>query len=193
MEVLQRAYITLEVIAAPLDQVAERFARSTLHGVKWKQTAFVFPEQPNSASETDTPMILWSPVNSPNLTAFMPQMKSSDYFVIAYATSSFHFSAATIRTSVDTEEWPINEFIVYENGVRRRIVRAMRDSPRWEFFADGEPLPYEDVTRYARRRIRDRFVREDVLNALESWGAPVRHPAFWQTAVPAFTFSRLDA
>jgi hypothetical protein len=120
----------------------------------------------------------------------MPSVQSGDYFVVEYANSRFKLPAAAIRATTPNVEWPVNEFICYEGGTRRRVVRAMRDSPRWDFYSDGEVLPCEALESYGRRRVRDRLTREDLLSYLEAWGAPVRSDEFWRSSEPAFTLLR---
>lgn len=38
-----------------------------------------------------------------------------------------------------------------------RSIAAMNDGGRWVFNVIGEPLPFEDISAYKRRRVRDRF------------------------------------
>lgn len=65
-------------------------------------------------------------------------------------------------------ECPINEFDCFERGERHRFVRVFRDLPRLEFYEIGEPFDFENVENYRRRRIRDRFCREDLIAYLEA-------------------------
>jgi len=120
----------------------------------------------------------------------MPHVSSGDYFVVEYAYERFGYSAVACRSTVKDVEWPINEFIVYQDSQRQRVVRAMRDAPRWEFYCEGEPLDFEDESAYSARLICDRFRRETLLSYLECWGAPVQDPAFWVSSQGAMTFTR---
>lgn len=38
-----------------------------------------------------------------------------------------------------------------------RVVSATNDGGRWRFHSSGDPFPFEDLTHYRARRIRDRF------------------------------------
>jgi hypothetical protein len=180
MHVIEREFFNLVVIAAPLPEVVALFRADRPSSLSLEPASLVFPLQPYSATERDLPMLLWSPNAAPGLTAFMPHVQSGDYFVIKYALERFGLSVATGRSASSSAEWPITEFIAYSSGKQRRIVRAMRDDPRWDFFADGDALPFEKTENYRRRLIKDRFVRDDLLQYFECWGAPVRDPAFWQ-------------
>lgn len=48
----------------------------------------------------------------------------------------------------------------------RRVLGASDDGGRWVFRDGGEPLPFEDTSRYAARRTRDRFTEGTLLEYL---------------------------
>ena len=93
-------------------------------------------------------MLLCSPSGARNLRAFMPIVQSGDYFVVEFAYRRFGYSVMTARTTTGDVPWPVNEFIAYANGKQVRLVRAMRDSPRWEFYTSGVVLLFEHTSRY---------------------------------------------
>jgi len=190
MTVLQRDYFSLIAIRAPLETLVSAFHADGPVSVSVERAVLAFPTQPYSATDSDLPMILWSPVCSPELTAFMPAVQSGDYFVAQYSHDRFGLHVVETRSTTQCVEWPVNEFIAHTPGGKRRIVRSMRDSPRWSFYAEGEPLGYEKLDNYTKRRIRDRVTRSDVLQLIAAWGAPVQTPDFWRTSKPAYTFRR---
>jgi hypothetical protein len=51
-----------------------------------------------------------------------------------------------------------------------RAISAMKDGDRWRFSASGVPLPFEELERYAARRIRDRFPHELLDRYLQELG-----------------------
>lgn len=55
----------------------------------------------------------------------------------------------------------------------RRNIYAANDGGTWRFGAYGQAFEFEDVERYRRRRIRDRFTPAMVVDYLEELGAPV--------------------
>lgn len=59
-------------------------------------------------------------------------------------------------------EPPLNE---------RRTIQAAKDG-RWTFGSSGTPYPFEDVSRYEAKRIRDRFTPEMLDDILKGLGAP---------------------
>lgn len=176
-----------------LPELLQSFSEVPLLSVRPEKTQLAFPKQPYSAGPNDLPMVLWSPACTPKLTAFMPQVSAGDYFVLQYACKRFGYSAASVRSTSQRDEWPINEFIAYEGFDKERIVRAMKDAPRWEFYASGEPLPFEVQSSYSARLVRDRFQRGALIDYLEKWGAPVRQEEFWQSHQDAISFVRKNA
>lgn len=189
MPVVERPFFNVQVFAAPLDELVARLCAVPLRGKVARTTPFVFPTQPYHQAPEDPPMLLWTPSCVPGLTAFMPNVGSGCYFIAAYAAERLRIATLQLRSTVSDAEWPINELIAHEGGVERRMVRAMRDSPRWDFCAVGDPLAIETPSMYSARRIRDRFHRVALLDAAERWGAPLRDPAFWRTDRTAMTFS----
>jgi len=187
MDVLDRPYFGLQLIAEPIEALVRKFQVQGPATVQPAITPLLFPSQPYRPGPDSDPMVLWSPTCAPHLTAFMPRIESGDYFVLSYACQTMSLGAMAVRSTCDGAEWPLNEFIAYAEGKRQRIVRTMKD-PRWDFWADGAALSFEDVAKYEERLIRKRLARQDVITYAESWGAPIRDAAFWTTAVNAYTF-----
>jgi len=187
--VFARPFFNLTVIKAPLVDLIAAFA-GLPRPVSARRTPFSFPSQAYHASPADAPLLLWSPACAPELTAFMPQVGSGDYFVVEYACRRFGFEGVAIRSTTQDVECPVNEFIVYESNELRRLVRAMKDSPRWEFYTKGTPLPFENEAAYAAKRVRDRLQREALLGYAQAWGAPVREPEFWSSRQESMTLAR---
>lgn len=120
----------------------------------------------------------------------MPHLSCGDYFVVDYACRRFGVAGVAIRSTTQDVEWPLNEFISYESNELRRCVRAMKDSPRWNFYTEGIPLDFENEAAYGAKRVRDRVQRESLIGYVESWGAPVRTAEFWKSRHEAMTIVR---
>jgi hypothetical protein len=189
MSVIDREFFNLGVLNAPIEQVARAFAALPKPFLS-HPTPLIFPDQPYHAKEGDPPLVLWSPLCAPETTAFMPHVSSGDYFVAMYASEQFGFSLVEVRsTSPECAADHINEFATYDGIGRkpRRFIRTMSDDPKWNFYTEGEPLAFENLSVYKARRIRDRFNREMLLSYMEHWGAPVRSPNFWRSNTNAIT------
>jgi hypothetical protein len=52
---------------------------------------------------------------------------------------------------------PPSEFGPAPTYLQTRTLQASRQSSRWEWDDDGDPLPFEDVARYDQPRVKDRF------------------------------------
>lgn len=52
-----------------------------------------------------------------------------------------------------------------------RSIMVTKDCGRWSFQASGSPLPAENVEAYGRRRIKERFTKNDILRILRALGA----------------------
>jgi hypothetical protein len=190
MPVLQRPFFNLTVFKVPLAELIASFSGLFAQSLRANTTQLIFPSQPYAAGQNDPPMVLWSPACAVELTAFMPHVGSGDYFVLEYACRRFGYPGVSVRSTTQEVDWPINEFVTYQGGAEQRVVRVMKDSPRWNFFQRGEPLPFEAQTPYAAKRVRDRFQREALLAYVEAWGAPVGRTEFWQSDQDAISLVR---
>jgi hypothetical protein len=72
-----------------------------------------------------------------------------------------------------------------------RAVGAVLDGDRWSFVDQGAPLPFEDDSRYAARRIRDRFSLDTLDEYAVHLGVRPLDDDFYVT--PAFVLSRRRA
>lgn len=119
--------------------------------------------------------VLWEPASAQGKTAV--SRSAYEYFLSA----RFKYRCISVRSSSLEEEWPINELELYEDGERRRFLRAFRDDAKWDFHEMGERLWFEEEDRYRRRRIRDRVDREMLLRYLLQLGWDVTAPEFWSS------------
>ena len=72
-----------------------------------------------------------------------------------------------------------------DQGNVTRAVQLIEDPPRWEFYAQGTPLPFERTDLYRQKRKQDRLPTAVVLEYLSAltgvagspdWGAPLDQP-----------------
>jgi hypothetical protein len=62
------------------------------------------------------------------------------------------------------------QFIKIDCGKAARTICSGNEGGKWVFFAQGQPLPFEDLARYSAKRIRERFTKD----MLTSYLADVR-------------------
>ena len=86
-----------------------------------------------------------------------------------------------ISTTVDNANYPINEISVCVMGNSVRTVRSMLDGDRWEFYEEGDALPFENEELYKNRRIRKRINRETIVSYMIKLGMDINNMEFWQS------------
>jgi hypothetical protein len=74
-----------------------------------------------------------------------------------------------------------------------RVIAAANDGGKWIFEAFGEPLDFEDVSRYTARRVRDRFTPETLVNYLKHFNVYPFDDNFYMPdpQQPAYLFQNL--
>jgi hypothetical protein len=70
-----------------------------------------------------------------------------------------------------------------EQGRVVRVISAADDGGRWDFMTVGSPFAFEDLERYAARRIRDRFPAQLLYTYLRELGVPYDVEPDWKNAV----------
>ena len=53
-------------------------------------------------------------------------------------------------------EYPVNSFWHIDENGNERVVQALKED-RWTFYQKGTPLPFEDLSLYEKKRIKDRI------------------------------------
>lgn len=145
-------HVEIAVVSANVDTVLADAKKWFKNRCDVQTIPFLPPMAP--PSDSITCIYMW-PYGKGSSTAFVTQT-----YLANMLGTRFGRRVVAIRVSPPDAEWPICELMLYENGSLRRMIRAFRDDTRWDFYQEGEPLPFEDLGAYRRRRIRDRFTRE---------------------------------
>ncbi|MCP3933559.1 MAG: hypothetical protein GY705_31210 [Bacteroidetes bacterium] len=148
-----------------------------------QNSSIKLPAQPYSEKQG---FILWEPKNMPGRCAFMATLSDGWATLIHNMGMTYKHECLKIRISKATVLYPICELLYYKSGTERRFIRSMKDEPRWEFYQKGKPLSFEKVDNYNKRRIKDRFTEELLLEYLLSIGWNLREELFWQTEKPYY-------
>lgn len=79
-------------------------------------------------------------------------------------------------------------------GYRRSVFACRGDSGRWVFGQNGDPLPFEDLSQYARKKIRERFTDDLLDRYLGAFGLKVFDPDFFivNEERPGIVLTRTD-
>ena len=130
--------------------------------------------------------ILWEPKNTNIGCAFMVTIQDGWYTLIYNIATKYRHDCLSIRVSSTMEEYPICELQYYEHGKEKRFIRSMKDEPKWEFYQKGKQLTFEKPDHYNKRRIKDRFNEELLLEYLHALGWDIRKNTFWETEKPYY-------
>lgn len=136
--------------------------------------------------------ILWQPSNAKGCVLFGNQ-GDGFYTISNILNQTYKFELTRIALDFDIEN-DEPEYGMYHNfhhfyaDGRERMVRVMWDD-RWDFYEEGEPMPFEQTERYAERLKRKRLTNEMVLDYAKALGWDLRDPAFWTSERDAWYLS----
>jgi vacuolar-type H+-ATPase subunit B/Vma2 len=60
--------------------------------------------------------------------------------------------------------------------------------PKWDFWEQGERLPFEYVDKYSERFIKNRLTNDMILDYAMALGWDLRSDVFWTTDENAYSF-----
>lgn len=83
--------------------------------------------------------------------------------------------------------FPIYNF-EYKMGIQNRVIQAMKDANKWEFFESGELLSFENESNYKKRKISDRLNNEIIHEYLKINGIDITKDEFWRSKDMAIEF-----
>lgn len=87
---------------------------------------------------------------------------------VRFFSKSIGCKCIQIRISTLPESG-IFEYEVMQSGISIRIVQLIQDT-KWIFFTKGDPLPYEDVSVYENRLMKNKFNAEIIKAYLKAEG-----------------------
>ena len=125
--------------------------------------------------------LIWEPSNNPGVSVFSSNLKDGWYTFVNILSTKYFLDSASIRLSPSDDEYPICEFLTYTKGKRSRIVRVMKDDPRWEFYEEGKVYNFEEVENYTRRLKRQRFTQEMLTRYMKNLGWDIEDKDFYKT------------
>ncbi len=125
--------------------------------------------------------ILLSEVEGPNgkKTLFVSSVAdgySSMVYMVSSKVPGIHVSIQISRSSI---QYPRNALTALQAEECVRVVYAMRDTNRWEFFQNGTPMPFEDVSLYSARLKRNRVTPEIISRYLLKIGYGSIDRSYW--------------
>ena len=178
--VIDREFIAVTCINSNVDNVQVDIGcvlgKSKVH--EFLQHNFKLPEQPyNSPIMAVT---IWEPSNKPNSTMLMANFEDGWLTLVHNLGIKYRHELYRLRISDPESEWPVWSMTYYNNGEELRIIQALKDDPRWDFFEKGELLYFENPEHYRKRRIKDRFNKTILLEYLNKSGWNLQSEKMWE-------------
>jgi hypothetical protein len=185
--VIDRSFIAFSCFAHPVaettggvEEVLRSFsADRNVVSSRLAPESLRIPEQAhNQACQAVT---VWEPKATPGSTMLVANLTDGWSSLVHTTATRFSLTCAMVRVSLPHDPWPIVELAYLLGGAERRFLRVMKDDPRWQFFERGDPLPFEEPSYYARRRIRDRLPRDLLFKYLTMLGWDPTDAGLWQS------------
>ncbi len=176
-------YVAVTFIEAPLESVVRTIV-TKLHRGQTRATQVEVLEEslPQQLyNPPSTVVTLWKPATAPSATMLYSNLEEGSDSLVYQLGILEGLSIVCVRASSDHVDGSIRELIRYEAGEVRRMVRVMRDDPRWTFYEEGARLPFEDGDSYATRLIKKRLSLPLLLDYCEALGWPIREGKTWQS------------
>jgi hypothetical protein len=89
----------------------------------------------------------------------------------------------------------IRELILIHGQKMIRIIRVMKETPKWTLCVLGEQQPFEEGKLYEKikgKLVRDYFTMEDMIRFATNWGCPFDRDDFWDSDKPMYCFGNLE-
>lgn len=139
-----------------------------------------FPE-PLAGSQMDK-ILVWQPLSSRNKTVFSSNLQDGRYsFVFSYC-KRFKQKAVQVAFSNKKSEYPAFKLKYFDfsgaNSIER-VVYALKDGSKWEFYAKGPEQFFEDTGNYLKKRKTERLNKQIILDYLLKLGIDISDENFW--------------
>lgn len=112
-----------------------------------------------------------------NHTIFMSNVPDGWMNMASFFPKKVGCKCVQIRISTVPESG-IFEYRVLQYDEIIRIIQLIQD-PKWKFFSKGDPLPYEDISIYENRLMKNKFNAEIIISYLKAEG--VDFEELWNT------------
>ncbi|MBQ8169356.1 MAG: hypothetical protein IJZ98_01285 [Bacteroidales bacterium] len=97
----------------------------------------------------------------------------------------FEITQVCLELDIDSEfNYAMRVFHHIDINGNERYVRVMQD-PKWDFWEQGERLPFEQVEKYSERFIKKRLTNDMILDYALALGWDLRSPDFWKSSMDA--------
>ena len=129
---------------------------------------------------------LWTPENSEGIACFANLEGGMPF--LSYRLMKirqFEITQVCLEFDIDSEfNYAMRVFHHMDINGNERYVRVMQD-PKWDFWEQGERLPFEQVEKYSERFIKNRLTNDMILDYALALGWDLRSPDFWKSSMDA--------
>lgn len=129
---------------------------------------------------------LWTPENSEGIACFANLENGIPF--LSYRLMKirqFEITQVCLELDIDSEfNYAMRVFHHMDINGNDRYVRVMQD-PKWDFWEQGERLPFEQVEKYSERFIKKRLTNDMILDYALALGWDLRSPDFWKSSMDA--------
>lgn len=129
---------------------------------------------------------LWTPENSEGIACFANLEGGMPF--LSYRLMKirqFEITQVCLEFDIYSEfNYAMRVFHHIDINGNERYVRVMQD-PKWDFWEQGERLPFEQVEKYSERFIKKRLTNDMILDYALALGWDLRSPDFWKSSIDA--------
>ena len=123
--------------------------------------------------------ILWQPKNESNSTAFMVNRSDGLAFAVEMMSSETDFRWIQVEIADHHSlDYPVNRFSVFQ-GRNQRCITSTMDENEWIFNQSGNPLKFEQTSKYKGKPGPNHLTREMIIDYLKHLGVDIIEPDFW--------------
>jgi hypothetical protein len=139
-----------------------------------------FEREPQYSGTHDVDAVFFTTRAAPGYIAFMANLQDGWSSLAHVISAQLPGRVLVCALAMPTHAYPANSMHILEGGETMRLVRAMKDDPRWEFYEEGEVQTFENAAYYTRRYTRDRVNHQIMVEYLNKLGIRIDDPQFWQ-------------
>ena len=149
----------------------------------------VYSEAPPKGGAHLPRFALWRPKSNLAGTVFLPDSEDGRINLMRGLNRRFHRRFFSVFLSWDYEKFAYCRFECAAENRQRRIVHVIRDRG-WEFYEEGEVLPFEIPECYSLRPTVERLTPKLLLAYLKASGWDLEDEDFWRSDEPSWFAER---
>jgi hypothetical protein len=138
-----------------------------------------FPAPPRSGAHLRK-FAVWQPSSMSFGSVLIPNSGDELIQLIRHLNRRFKIRYFSTHLSRNLKEEGLCRFEHADEMGAQRVVHVLFDKG-WEFYDQGDILPFENALNYQRRRIVDRLTPAIIIDYLKSLGWDLRNDSFWKS------------